>query len=188
MPMPTSCGSFIAEHGEWAQQTSTTVICDDGIRWLQQMSFAGLIRPKTVIYCDPPYLMNCRISHRQIYRYELEERQHIELLGTLKALPAPIVISGYDSSLYRSMLQDWRMVTFETMTRGGTKATECLWMNFPQPLELHDYRYTGMNFRERERIKRKIGRWTSRLQAMAPAERAALAAALATSGDSGSEP
>jgi DNA adenine methylase len=31
-------------------------------------------------------------------------------------------------------------------------------------LALHDYRYLGEDFRERERIKRKKQRWTDRLE------------------------
>ena len=64
------------------------------------------------------------------------------------------------------------------MTRGGTPATEWVWMNYPEPLALHDYRYLGDDFGERQRIKRKVQRWTSRLQAMPRLERQALLAAL----------
>jgi hypothetical protein len=31
--------------------------------------------------------------------------------------------------------------------------------NFPEPVALHDYRYLGEDFRQRERIKRKKQRW-----------------------------
>ena len=41
------------------------------------------------------------------------------------------------------------------MTRGGRLATEWVWMNYPEPIALHDYRYLGEDFREREPIKRK---------------------------------
>ena len=63
------------------------------------------------------------------------------------------------------------------MTRGGL-AEECLWSNFPEPTELHDYRYLGEGFRERERIKRKTTRWTARLARMPLLERRCLLAAL----------
>ena len=96
------------------------------------------------------------------------------------------MISGYDSALYREMLQPitgtgqpWTHETFQTMTRGGTKATEHLWFNFAPPTVLHDYRYLGGNFRERERIKRRKTHWVNRLKLMPPAERAALLEAIA---------
>jgi len=172
--------AFIAKHGE---NRSITVINGDGIQFLQhRRNWTG----RELVYCDPPYLMSTRISHRRIYRYELEEKHHIELLGTLKTLPCLVMISGYESPLYMSMLERWRVVTFQTMTRGGSPATEFLWMNFPEPTALHDYRYLGIGFRERERIKRRIQRWRSRLLAMSAVERMALSGALAELSDGGS--
>jgi hypothetical protein len=47
-------------------------------------------------------------------------------------------------------------------------------MNYPEPQTLHDYRYLGENFRERERIKRKQIRWRRRLQDMDSSERYAM--------------
>lgn len=61
---------------------------------------------------------------------------------------------------------------------------EWLWYNFATPVELHDYRYLGDNFRERERIKRKKTRWTARLARMPALERQALLAAIADSAGS----
>jgi DNA adenine methylase len=43
---------------------------------------------------------------------------------------------------------------------------------------LHDYRYLGDDFRERERIKRKTKRWTAKLQSMPILERQALLSAI----------
>ena len=64
------------------------------------------------------------------------------------------------------------------MTRGGTRATEWLWFNFQPPQTLHDYRYLGRNFRERERIKRRVQRWKIRLLKLPTLERHALLTAL----------
>jgi hypothetical protein len=51
-------------------------------------------------------------------------------------------------------------------------------MNYPEPMALHDYRYLGRNFRERERIKRKKIRWKNRLSRMPLLERRVLVATL----------
>jgi hypothetical protein len=51
-------------------------------------------------------------------------------------------------------------------------------MNYEAPVELHEYRYLGNNFRERERIKRKTKRWTAKLQSMPILERQALLCAM----------
>jgi DNA adenine methylase len=53
-------------------------------------------------------------------------------------------------------------------------AVEWLWMNYPQPFELHDYRFLGKDFRERERIKRKKARWLGKLKGMGQLERYAI--------------
>jgi len=51
-------------------------------------------------------------------------------------------------------------------------------MNYPNPIALHDHRYLGDDFRERERIKRKKQRWVRRLHSMPILERRALLSAI----------
>jgi len=149
----------------------------DAVQWLQnRRCWTGAL-----VYCDPPYLMSTRSSKRQMYRYELDEPGHIALLDVAVRLPCLVMISGYPSKLYDDRLSSWRVVRYRTMTRGGRMADECLWCNFPEPTELHDYRYLGRDFRERERITRKRRRWLARLSAMPVLERAALVAALSGS-------
>lgn len=131
-----------------------------------------------LIYCDPPYLMSTRSSQRPIYQYELEDADHVRLLKILLNLPYRVMISGYPSDLYDSMLSTWRRVSFYTVNRAGNLAQEVLWMNYPEPFELHDYRYLGRDFRERERIKRKKSRWVNRLAQMDVQERSALLQAI----------
>ena len=59
-------------------------------------------------------------------------------------------------------------------------ATEWIWMNYPPPVELHDYRYLGDNFRERERIKKRTKRWVARLKKMPVLERKAFLSAISS--------
>lgn len=132
----------------------------------------------TLIYLDPPYLMQTRSSQRPIYRHELTYVNHIRLLHVIKRLHCMVMISGYYSTLYARALKGWRSIQFQAQTRSGRSATEWLWMNFPEPLELHDYRYLGENFRQRERIKRKRSRWLNRLRRMDSLERHAMMMAL----------
>ena len=84
-----------------------------------------------------------------------------------------VQLSGYDSPLYRSHLRDWRLVQFQAATRRGM-VTECLWMNYGVPEALHDYRFLGSDFRERERIGRKARRWVDRLCSLPRLERQAI--------------
>lgn len=146
----------------------------DALEFLRSYPFTG----DELVYCDPPYLFETRSSDRPIYNYELGDDQHPALLDILTALPCMVMVSGYWSELYADRLAAWHAVQFQAMTRGGKPATEWLWCNFPAPIVLHDYRYLGGSFRERERIKRKKQRWTDRLHRLPLLERQALLAAI----------
>jgi hypothetical protein len=156
----------------------------DGISFLKSYPFTG----SELVYCDPPYMMETRT--RSLYRFEMTDAQHFELLRMLQSLPCRVMISGYFTKLYHLELTSWNVARFEAMTRGGHTATEFLWFNFPAPVALHDYSYLGSNFRERERIKRKKLRWVKRLERMPALEKQCLLqaiASLAESGDSAGE-
>jgi hypothetical protein len=127
---------------------------------------------ETVIYCDPPYLLSTR-QLRLYYDHEPELHDpdwHARLLALLQALPCRILLSGYPSELYSSTLRDWRCISYRARTRGRT-VTECLWCNFPEPTELHDWRYAGKNCRQRLSFKRLSARWLARLDVMPPLKR-----------------
>lgn len=144
----------------------------DGVAFLERFKWQGA----ELVYCDPPYLMETRRSKRELYKFEVTH--HERFLRVIKALPCNVLVSGYWSDLYAKELADWRVVSYQAMTRGGRTATEYVWCNFPEPMELHDYRYLGRDFRERERIKRKKKRWTEKLLRMPSLERYAILAAI----------
>ena len=157
----------------------------DAITWLGILRWWTALLPRCLVYCDPPYLMETRSSKRRMYRYELELPGHIALLDVLVQLPCMVMVSGYESDLYCSRLSSWRVVRYRTMTRAGRMVEELLWCNFPEPEELHDYRYLGRDFRERERIRRKRARWVAMLSAMPVLERAAVVSDLLASASQG---
>lgn len=143
----------------------------DALAWLANTALSD----DTFVYCDPPYLMSTRSTQRAYYRHEFaDEAQHCRLLDVLRGLKCMVMVSGYHSQLYANALPGWRTATFTATTRGGRKATEWVWMNYPEPFELHDYQYLGDNFRQRERIRRKQRRWRARLLKMPNDERYAL--------------
>lgn len=152
------------------------LINEDGIEFLSKCDYCN--NPDTLVYCDPPYLMETRKSKRPLYRFEMTTDQHIKLLNVIMDIKCMVMISGYYSDLYAKTLSEWRTATFQAQTRSGRTATEWVWMNFDVPLELHDYRYLGGNFRERERIKRKQTRWKNRLESMTDQERYAMLSVL----------
>ena len=163
-----------ADYGE-AAGAGPTFIYDDAISFLAARRWEG----GELVYADPPYLLTVRSCQRDYYRHEFcQPKQHQELLRLLKSLPCMVMISGYHSALYARELAGWRVVEIPSVNRRGKPTVEVLWCNFPRPAELHDYRYLGSNFRERERINKRKRRWIARLARMDALERGALLAAL----------
>lgn len=158
---------------------SVAVVCGDVMRVVAPER----VPPDAVVYLDPPYLRSvCRAVGRRYYQHDLVgEAEHRDLLLWVLRFRCRVLISGYWSSLYASLLQGWRLVQFAAGTRGG-RAVECVWANFPETADLHDTRFVGEGFRERERVKRKVGRWVRRLGALPLAERAAVLAAFDDTG------
>jgi len=151
---------------------------DDALNFLQSIWLAQFDADEVLIYADPPYLMSVRSCQQRIYQNEFHtEAEHSELLKILKRLPQKVMISGYDSPLYNRLLKGWRKEQFTGVTRGGPR-TETVWLNFPEPTELHDYRFLGDDRRERQDIKRQKDRWLAKLANMPAQRRYAMFAAI----------
>ena len=140
-------------------------ICGDAISILPTLNLPA----DAVVYCDPPYLLSTR-QGRFYYDHEMTDADHCRLLAMLQGLPARVLLSGYPSALYAETLAGWRCLAYRARTRHRT-LTECLWCNFPEPTELHDWRYAGLNFRQRLSLKRLAARWLARLERMPPLKR-----------------
>lgn len=149
----------------------------DAIEWLASYKFTGA----ELVYCDPPYMHETRGRTRR-YQFEMTDAQHVELLRVIRRIPAKVMLSGYYTKLYERTLKGWRPVTFQAVNRAGKLATEWLWMNYPEPVALHDYRYLGEGYRERERIAKRKRRWVNRLKVMPLLESRALLAAIEEAG------
>jgi hypothetical protein len=137
------------------------------------------------VYLDPPYLKldidgrPVRSHQGDIYENEFDTvEQHTELLRLIKELDALVMISGYWSKLYEQELAGWRTMTYKSMVHTGEQRTEWLWMNYDEPVELHEYTYLGENRTDRQRIKRKIARWQNKLHNMPVLEKRAMFAAM----------
>lgn len=134
----------------------------------------------TLVYCDPPYVGETRSKRWRKYLYDFdltESEAHEALLKMLMQLPCLVMISGYPSILYDSVLRNWNSFEFTAMTRGGPRI-ERVWHNFPEPAILHDSRFVGGDYRERELVKKQRARWSAKFLGMDPRRRQAIAAAL----------
>ncbi len=139
--------------------------------FLRQYDYSG----KELIYCDPPYLLETRTSHRR-YRFEYTKQDHTGLLELLKLLPCKVILSGYPTALYDELLGDWNSIELQAMSRGGPR-TEKLWYNYEID-RVHWATYAGKDFTDRQRIKRKAQRWATKYQGLPNAERLAILAAM----------
>jgi DNA adenine methylase len=137
-------------------------------------------RLRTLVYCDPPYLLQSRRNGRRMYVHEMTEEDHAKLLATLVWLPCLVMVSHYPCAMYDAALAGWRSFAYRAMTRAGKMATEKVWCNYPVPSELHDARFLGRNKRERERIRRRVRRATAKIAGLPPLERQAVLDAIIT--------
>ena len=124
-------------------------------------------------YLDPPYPMGSRSWQEDLYIHEMSDEDHVELLSVVRSISCNCMISSYRNKIYDTMLEHWNTVTFQTRTHRYT-ATEIVYFNYEVPKKLHDYRYIGDDYHERQRIKRKIRRWTKKLISMESRERHAI--------------
>jgi DNA adenine methylase len=84
-------------------------------------------REDVLIYVDPPYLLETR--NGAIYRNEMTEEQHAELLELLDEHPGPVLLSGYANRLYDERLRHWHREERHQIIENGQARTEVLWIN-----------------------------------------------------------
>lgn len=82
----------------------------------------------TLIYCDPPYIQSIR--KRNIYRVEMTDERHFELLKILKNSKSKIILSGYDNPMYNKELSEWNTAEKATTAQMGLHRVEKIWFNF----------------------------------------------------------
>lgn len=145
----------------------------DAVRFLERFEFATAGR--VLIYSDPPYLHETRTSTKR-YRHEYSVKDHHRLITVLRRVPASVMLSGYPSKLYDELLDGWRSIEFQVMTRGGPR-TEKLWMNY-EANAAHWASFAGVNFTDRQRVKRKAARWAKKYRTLLPGEQIAVLAAI----------
>lgn len=92
-------------------------------------------RADTLHYVDPPYMHETRAQGNKydlgwrMYRHEMTDIQHAELLEYLRAAKGLVILSGYPAPLYEEMLFDWQRIEKETFADGARPRVEVLWIN-----------------------------------------------------------
>lgn len=84
-----------------------------------------------LIYCDPPYMLKTR--HGKQYKCEMDDSEHEALLDMLLKHKGYVIISGYDTELYNTMLTGWNKFEKDTYSQVMTKKKEVIWLNYDPP-------------------------------------------------------
>jgi len=112
------------------------------VQFICQSAFEAIPRfdhEEGLIYCDPPYLHETRCPQStNVYHAEMTDKEHRQLAELLSRCKAAVVLSGYDSPLYREMYAGWHKVTTDIANHaagGRTKSreVECLWIKDARP-------------------------------------------------------
>ena len=70
---------------------------------------------------------------RKQYRYEMEDREHVEMLEEICRSDAMVMLSGYDCELYQDYLGGWHKFQISARAQHNLRRIETLWMNFNSP-------------------------------------------------------
>jgi DNA adenine methylase len=91
--------------------------------------------PHTLVYADPPYVKTS-IEYQdksKYYRHEMTEADHEQLAEVLHAFSGMVIISGYDSELYRRLYRGWQTNAVRAYAQGNKKGRtlrkEMIWLN-----------------------------------------------------------
>lgn len=119
---------------DWAFLPETMPLAAERLKGVQieQLPAIELLKrydtPDVFIYLDPPYLHDTRKNY--LYKHEMSDQEHEELLDLITNHKGRILISGYNSDLYNYYLKGWRKAYKDTCAEKGLKRTEVLWMNY----------------------------------------------------------
>jgi DNA adenine methylase len=136
------------------------LVCADAVDFLATKD----LDQHTLIYADPPYVRSTR-KRTRIYKHEYSDSDHERLIAFLISAPCKVMLSGYESDLYKSLLAGWQRLTFQAKTHTCIRE-ESVWVNFEPADRLHDVRHLGSTFREREVIRRRRTRLQARIEAL----------------------
>lgn len=118
----------------WNILPETMIMAAERLKGVQieQLSAVELLKrydtPDVFAYLDPPYLHDTRKNY--LYKHEMSDKEHEELLDLIMNHKGRILISGYENELYNDYLKGWYKAYKDTHAENGLKRTEVLWMNY----------------------------------------------------------
>lgn len=112
-----------------ARLKRVTILNRDALDVIRMMDGDGVVQ-----YLDPPYVHSTRTA-KSVYRKEMTEIDHLELLEVIVASKSKFALSGYQCPLYDAKLADWNRHDFEIGNHSASGATkrrmiESVWCNF----------------------------------------------------------
>lgn len=107
---------------------------------IRNMDFRDFIKrydhTKCLFYLDPPYLHSTRTA-TNVYEFEMQEKDHVDLLGLISSLRGSFILSGYQSDLYDTYARKngWKKNVYDIDNKASSDKTkeikqECVWYNF----------------------------------------------------------
>lgn len=81
---------------------------------------------ETLHFVDPPYVTATR-GHKDGYRFEMTDDQHVELCDFLKTLKGMVILCGYEHPSYARL--GWATSRRNALADGARERTEVLWLN-----------------------------------------------------------
>lgn len=86
--------------------------------------------PETLFYVDPPYVhtTRTRASTGRAYAHEMTDADHVALAEALSRVRGHVVLSGYDSPLYRDLYAGWERRDKATRGDSAVARVETLWL------------------------------------------------------------
>ena len=104
--------------------------CDDAVSRIHETD--RRYGPNVLYYVDPPYLHSTRVE-TQGYQAEMSLDDHMILLRALQNVKGAVVLSGYQNSMYQTVLDDWSYYEYSSYAasqQGSASRVEVLWTNF----------------------------------------------------------
>lgn len=129
-PMPVVLQRYAGRIGAAAKRIrGVSLECRPAVELVE--SYGGA--RDTLLYVDPPYIVDKGIRRGGEYRVEMRsDTAHLELLDACLACDAGVVVSGYGSELYDGMLGGWYRYEIPMVTSQGSgdgRRTEVVWSN-----------------------------------------------------------